>query len=67
MGDCGGVQRVMAVIANGLSADYEVTMISLDTVSYTHLDVYKRQAIFIAVFDFILCRDRDKSVSFMQI
>ena len=30
MGDCGGVQRVMAVIANGLSADHEVTMISLD-------------------------------------
>ena len=27
MGDCGGVQRVMAVIANGLSADHEVTMI----------------------------------------
>lgn len=30
MGDCGGVQRVMAVIANGLSADHEVTMISLN-------------------------------------
>ena len=59
-GDIGAVDLKTALETGSEKRHAGIFIVSSRTVSYG-------PAIFIAVFDFILCRDRDKSVSFMQI
>ena len=41
--DLGGTKRVVSLLANELVKEHEVTIMTYEAVSYTHLDVYKRQ------------------------